>query len=69
MLKELAHVKPANMALSSFEEYFKAVNNPDDRFYTPDEDVRCVNKRYVNNEFTIMFKELNLNFSQNEILE
>ena len=32
MLKELAHVKPANTALSSFEEYFKAVNNPADRF-------------------------------------
>ena len=32
MLKELAHVKPANIALSSFEVFFKAVNNPADPF-------------------------------------
>ena len=68
MLKELAHVKPANIALSSFEEYFKAVNNPDDPFYLPDEDVIYFNERYVNNEFSIMFEELNLNFSQTEIV-
>ena len=68
MLKELAHVKPANIALSSFEEYFKAVNNPPDRVFTPDEDVIHFNERYVNNEFLIMFEELNLNFSQNEII-
>ena len=69
MLKELAHVKPANIALSSFEAYFKAVNNPTDPFYTPGEDVVFFNERYVNNEFSIMFEELNLNFSQNEILK
>ena len=69
MLKELAHVKPANIALSSFEAYFKAVNNPTDPFYTPDEDVVFFNERYANNEFSIMFEELNLNFSQNEILK
>ena len=69
MLKELAHVKPANIALSSFEAYFKAVNNPTHPFYTPDEDVVFFNERYVNNEFSIMFEELNLNFSQNEILK
>ena len=68
MLKELAHVKPANIAFSSFEAYFKAVNKPTVPFYTPDEDV-FFNERYVNNEFSIMFEELNINFSQNEILK
>ena len=69
MLKELAHVKPANIPLSSFEEYFKAVNNPADNFYTPDEDVLFFNERYVNDEFSIMFDELNIDFSQTEILQ
>ena len=32
MLKELSHVKPADIPLSSFEEYFKSVNNPLDPF-------------------------------------
>ena len=72
MLKEPAHVKPANIPLSSFEEYFKAVNNPADNFYTPDEDVLFFKERYVNDvndEFSIMFDELNIDFSQTEILQ
>ena len=28
LLKETAGVKPANIPLTSFEEYFKAINNP-----------------------------------------
>lgn len=66
MLKELAHVKPANIALSSFEEYFKTVNNPVDTFYSPDEDIIYFNERYVESEFSIMFEGLNLNFSKGE---
>ena len=67
MLKELSHIKPANIALSSFEEYFKSVNNPDDPFYTPDEDILDFNDRYVQGEFNIIFEELNDNISENEI--
>ena len=69
MLKELSHVKPANIPLSRFEEYFKSVNNPSDPFYTPDEDVMNFNERYVNEEFGIMFDELNVEFSEEEILK
>ena len=69
MLKEFSHVKPANIPLSSFEEYFKSVNNPSDPFYAPDEDVIHFNERYVNDEFCIMFNELNVEFSQEEILK
>ena len=68
MLKQLAHVKPANIPLSSFEDYFNAVNNPNDPFFTPDEDVIYFNERYVQTEFSIMFDELNLNFSHDEVL-
>ena len=39
MLKELSNVKPANIPLSAFEQYFQSINNPDDPFYTPDEDI------------------------------
>ena len=68
-LKELAYVKPANIALSVYEEYFRAVNNPSDPFYTPDEDILYFNERYVNNEFVIMFEELNVNFSHTDIMK
>ena len=47
MLKELPRIKPANIALPSVGEYFKSVNNPDDPFYTPDEDILDFNERYV----------------------
>ena len=69
MLKELSHVKPADIPLSSFEAYFKSVNNPLDPFFTPDEDVVHFNERYVNDEFCIMFDELNVNFSHDEVLK
>ena len=69
MRKELSHVKPANIPLSRFEEYFKSVNNPSDPFYTPDEDVMNFNERYVNEEFGIMFDELNVEFSEEEIIK
>ena len=39
LLKETAHVKSANIQLTTFGRYFKAVNNPSDRFYSPDEDI------------------------------
>ena len=68
MLKELAHVKPANIPLSSFEQYFRSINNPLDPFYSPDEDIVFFNERYANDEFNIMFEELNIGISREEIL-
>ena len=63
MLKELSHVKPANIPLSRFKEYFKSVTPHRTHFYTPDEDVMNFNERYINEEFGIMFNELNVDFS------
>ena len=57
------------MPLSSFEQYFRAVNNPVDRFYNADEDVIFFNEHYERNEFSVMFEELNLSFSHQEILK
>ena len=67
MLKEAAGMRPANISLSAFEQYFKAVNNVNDPFYAPDEDVMFFIERYEKNEFDIMFDELNLDFSTEEI--
>ena len=68
MLKELAHVKPANIPISSFEQYFRSINYPLDPFYSPDEDVVFFNERYANDEFNIMFEELNIGITHAEIL-
>ena len=66
LLKESAGVRSPSIPLTTFEQYFKAVNNPDDQFYTPDEDVLLFNERYENNEFSIMFEELNVSFTYEE---
>ena len=69
LLKESAGIKSTSVPLSSFEQYFRAVNNPENRFYNPDEDVIYFNERYERNEFSVMFEELNLSFSHQEILK
>ena len=67
LLKKAAGIKSSNIQLSCFEQYFNAINNPSDPFYRPDEDIIYFNERYENEEFGIMFDELNVIFSQEEI--
>ena len=67
LLKESAGVKSSD--ISAFEQYFRAINNPENPFYTPDEHVLFFNERYENNEFEIIFAELNVNFTQEEIMK
>ena len=67
MLKESACMNKSKLSLSVFEMYFKSVNNPNTDFFTPDEDILCFVERYENNEFDIMFQELNVPFTNNEI--
>ena len=69
LLKESAGVRTTKVPLSSFEQYFKAVNNPTDPFFAPDEDVIYYNERYESNEFSVMFEELNLPFSNEELVK
>ena len=66
-MKESAGLRPANIPLSHFEDYFRAVNNPDDPFFTPDEDVLYFNERFEENEFLVMFDELNIPLTLQEI--
>ena len=67
-LKESAGVRSTTVPLSTFEQYFRVVNNPADQFYIPDEDVLYFNERYEKkNEFFIMFEELNTPLTHQEI--
>ena len=68
MLKELVNVKPANIPISSFEQYFRSVNDPLDPFHSPDEDIIHFIERHANEEFSIMFEEINIEISHEETL-
>ena len=56
-----------SLSADMFADYFKAINDPNDVFFQPDEDALISNKRYVNGEFQVMFDELNENLSESEI--
>ena len=68
LLKQAANINSqSNITSEQFAEYFKAVNDPSDSFYQADDDVIFFNERYVRGEFQIMFDELNLAISGDEI--
>ena len=58
-----------NLSSNDFQQYFKAINDPESIFYQPDEDVLYFNKRYLDVELNIMFSELNVPFSNHEIIK
>ena len=69
MLKRAANIDTkSNIKSDTFSEYFQSINNPNDRFYQADEDVLFLNGRYVNDEFQVMFEELNIPLSYSEVL-
>ena len=51
----------------SFAEYFQSVSASGDRFYQPDKDIIYFNERYVQKEFHVMFEQINLPISYEEI--
>ena len=67
MLKESAGVSKSNVPINVFEQYFKSVNNPDDRVFVPDDDIIYFIERYENDEFCSLFVELNTSFSFDEL--
>ena len=69
MLKSSCNLTESNISLDKLEAYFKAVNSPESRFFTPDEDVLYFFKTYINNEFSIMFEELNVPLTLDELLK
>ena len=50
-----------------FTLYFKAINDPGDIFFQPDEDIIYFNERYLNGEMQVMFAELNVSLTVDEI--
>jgi hypothetical protein len=69
MLKKCAGVRQSNIPVDVFKKYFESVNNPDDHFFQPDEDVLFFIERYEQNEFKIMFQELNGQIQEGCILK
>ena len=61
--------KQCTVSLSAehFAQYFKAINDPDDVFFQPDEDVIYFNERYLNEEIIIMFGELDIPITATEV--
>ena len=49
--------------------HIKAINNPDSVFYQADEDILHFNERYFNGELNILFNELNLPFSYEDVVK
>lgn len=68
LLKESTHIKnKCPIETKRFAEYFQAINDPNDRFYQPDEDILFFNERYIQGEIQVMFDELNLPITIQEI--
>ena len=59
--------KASGVTANNFYDYFKAINNPDDRFFQPDDDIIYFNERIVKDEFQVMFQELDVEISMGEI--
>lgn len=68
LLKDASHLKSkCSIDVKMFSEYFQAINDPNNRFYQADEDILYFNERYMQGEFQVMFDELNLPISMEEI--
>ena len=61
--------KSKTLTADIFSDYFKAVSDPNDRFFLPDEDVLLFNERYMKGKRQVMFKELNVDITESEILK
>ncbi|XP_053395382.1 uncharacterized protein LOC123523921 isoform X1 [Mercenaria mercenaria] len=69
LLKGSVVKSKTSLTTKDFLEYFKSINDPDSVFFQPDEDVIYFSDRYLNGESEVMFNELNIPFSQTEIIK
>ena len=58
-----------NISSNKFAEYFKAINNSDDIFFQPDEEFRFFQERFLDTEIQMMFSELDIEITRDEILK
>ena len=59
--------KEPGVSANNFYDYFKAINNPNDRLFQPDDDIIYFTERIVKDEFQVMFQELDIEISMGEI--
>lgn len=69
--KLLKNLCPSNssktLTSKHFADYFRAINDPETRFFQADEDVLIYNERYLKGELGVMFQELDVEISLTEI--
>ena len=70
LLKEsVSQPKPKSLSANDFDNYFKSINNPEDPFFQPDDDILYFNERFLNSEIQLMFDELNDTITMEEIMK
>ena len=68
LLKEsVTQSKPKNLSADHFHDYFKAINNPSDPFFQPEDDIVYFNEHFLKSEMEIIFDELNTTITETEI--
>ena len=68
MLKSVSPSSASKKVTSQqFAAYFKAINDPEGRFFQADEDDLYYNERYVRGGLEIMFQELDAEITISEI--
>ena len=68
LLKEsVTQSKPKNLSADHFDDYCKAINNPIDPFFQPDDDIVYFNAHFLKSEMEIIFGELNTIITETEI--
>lgn len=68
-LRGKTHVKKPNVSNGELYRFFKNVNSPEDPFYTADEDVVNYVNQFQQGELQVMFNELDVEFSVDEIVK
>ena len=58
-----------NISSNKFAEYFKAINNLDDIFFQLDEEFRFFQERFSDTKIQVMFSELDIGITRDEILK
>ena len=72
LLKDAANthtLTPKCLPTNTFAEYFKSINNPGSVFFKPDEDILYFQQRFLDSEIQVMFSELDVEITREEIIK
>ena len=58
-----------SLSADLFTKYFKAINDPDSQCYQADEDIIEFNRRFLNTETQVIFAELDVEITRQEIVK